>query len=61
MNNEIDYAELNAREADRIMVAQAMANHPGLTEAEAIDILEAFGGLESRMYIDRAHAARKRS
>ena len=38
-----------------------MATYPGLTEEKAIDMLEYFGGLGSREYIDRAHATRKKS
>jgi hypothetical protein len=33
------------RPADRRLVERVMANHPGLTAAEAIEHLRAFGGL----------------
>jgi hypothetical protein len=33
------------RPADRRLVEDVMANHPGLTAAEAIEHLRAFGGL----------------
>jgi hypothetical protein len=33
------------RPADRRLVEDVLANHPGLTAAEAIEFLRAFGGL----------------
>jgi len=50
-----------AADADRALVTSAIAQHPGLTEDEAIDIIEYFGGFGSSEYIDRAHAARKQN
>ena len=46
-------------EADWALIRSVMADHPGLTEDEAIDILEYFGGLGSMELIERAHASRK--
>ena len=44
---------------DRDLIVCVMTDYSGLTEAEAIDIIEYFGGLGSTEYIERAHAARK--